>query len=256
LKLKGKFLFYPSFVSEERRHSLAENVKLCNLRQYYFGPSEYPEPRVHVLLHSDACQESKSGTIGEDTDHNNPGYQYHGVKLKAEPLSSATSIDALSHDLAEKYSLPEKKWNIGVDVVVYRDGRDRMGWHADDTQEEHIILCVVVECDVVRPLKVRPKFRRGEKAPSHGDEEIWIYPSKGDAYEMDGEMQINYVHSVDAYKGSSSWSVLIFRQGKPTQIGNDTGKRSSILPPERPKSTYFGHPKAGIVEGSELYLRK
>jgi len=159
-----EILFYPSFVSEKGRKSLAESMKQCNIRQYYFGPSGYSEPRVHVFLHSYVCEKSTCGQIQGNIDHSNPGYHYHGVKLKAEPLSSATQIESFAQDLAEKYSLPDKKWNIGVDVVVYRDGKDRMGWHADDTQGEQIVLCVVVECDIARPLKVRSKFKNGKKS--------------------------------------------------------------------------------------------
>ena len=69
-------------------------------------------------------------------------------------------------------------------------------------------------------------------------------------------MQCNYVHAVDACKGKSSRSVLIFRQGRAVQLSTDTGTRSSTLPPERPDTTCFGHPKAGVVEGSKLYSRK
>jgi len=162
LRFGGQLLFHPCFITDTLCHSVASNVKQCGVRQYYFGPSKQPEPRVHVLLHSDAGEKNKSRPI-----ELNPGYHYHGVKLKAEPLSFATPIEKLAHDLAKKYSLPDNKWNIGVDVVVYRDGKDRMGWHADDTQGEHIILYVVVESDIVRHLQVRPKLNIGKKRPSH-----------------------------------------------------------------------------------------
>ena len=169
LQFGGKLLFHPSYITEKICHSVTDSVKQCAVRQYYFGPSKYPEPRVHVLLHSDAGEINASRpTEGEEgMVQFNPGYQYHGVKLKAEPLSFGTPIEELAYDLAKKYSLPDNKWNIGVDVVVYRDGKDRMGWHADDTQGEQIILCVVVESDIVRPLQVRPKFKIGKKRPLH-----------------------------------------------------------------------------------------
>lgn len=37
----------------------------------------------------------------------------------------------LKRDLEARYGF---KFNIGVDLLVYRDGRDSCGWHADDTQ--------------------------------------------------------------------------------------------------------------------------
>lgn len=69
-------------------------------------------------------------------------------------------------------------------------------------------------------------------------------------------MQCNYVHAIAPSKVNSSRSVLIFRQGRAIQINTDTGTKSSIIPPERPKTTHFGHPRTGVVEGSGLYLRR
>lgn len=41
------------------------------------------------------------------------------------------------------------EWNIGVHMIVYRCGQDKMGWHADNTKGERLILSVVIQCDVV-----------------------------------------------------------------------------------------------------------
>lgn len=69
-------------------------------------------------------------------------------------------------------------------------------------------------------------------------------------------MQRNYVHSIAPSKVNSSRSVLVFRQGRTMQINTDTGTKSSMMPPKRLKTTHFGHPKAGVVEGSGLHLRR
>ena len=76
-------------------------------------------------------------------------------------------------------------WNIGVNPVLYRDGKDKMGYHADDDQGETKILTVVVESPS-SPRRVRIKVK-GSHELEHGDEELELYLGAGDAYEMDGE---------------------------------------------------------------------
>jgi hypothetical protein len=48
------------------------------------------------------------------------------------------------------YKLPHDQWGIGVDLIVYKDGEDSIGWHADDTQGKHWLLkppnVVVQQC--------------------------------------------------------------------------------------------------------------
>ena len=46
------------------------------------------------------------------------------------------SISAQAEAASRKFGAP---WNVGVDVVCYRDGRDSCGWHADDTQGETLV---------------------------------------------------------------------------------------------------------------------
>ena len=107
-------------------------------------------------------------------------------------LSKIPLVQDISNELENYFNL---KWNIGVHMIVYRDGSDMMGWHADDTQGEKIIVCVVLhppvkDCvKIWRPLLIKPK---GQKDNFHvGDEMIWVYESQGDAYIMDGVCIVN-----------------------------------------------------------------
>ena len=132
---------------------------------------------MHVLLASD--------------DHSDGGYQYHGTKMKPFPLSFIPEVEKLTTDI-ESYMAIE--WNIGVHVIMYRDGTDKMGWHADDTQGESLILTVVLESPTVimksdvrnscRPVLIKTKWNKHDKTV--GDEFIRLFPSQGDAYMMDG----------------------------------------------------------------------
>ena len=103
-----------------------------------------------------------------------------------------------SNSTAEACGLKEG-WNIGCDVILYRNFRDAIGAHADDTQGETVILCVIIASEAVantkhgiRALKVVVK--------TTGDEEFLILAGPGDAYEMDGMF-------VTAF-----WNVLVLLQ--------------------------------------------
>lgn len=141
----------------------------------------YAEPRVQALLSSQAKEEDVN-----NHDKAGMGYVYRGVSMKARPISREPHIESLSHDLAELYRLPNREWNIGANLVYYRNGTDHTTWHADDTQGEALILCIVVESQsYARPILVKPKANGGFQ---DGDEEIIIFVGQGDAYEMDGEL--------------------------------------------------------------------
>lgn len=50
------------------------------------------------------------------------------------------------------------------------------------------MLCVVVDAPSVRPVCIRPNKRAQPLA--EGDEEVQLYVGQGDAYDMDGTMQV------------------------------------------------------------------
>ena len=87
------------------------------------------------------------------------------------------------------------KWTIGVSPVLYRDGQDKMGDHCDDDQGEQCICTLLVESPTESPRQVliRPLQKL---TPRHGDERIELLMLPGDAYVMNGQMQIGYSHFI------------------------------------------------------------
>lgn len=100
---------------------------------------------------------------------------------------------------------------------------------------EALIVCVVISCPDPRPLSIRPKKSANGTLVS-GDEQIeivscfglhiWLlllfssastlqYPCEGDAYDMDGMMQLGYEHSLPKKtKTSSHRFAIVFRNGE------------------------------------------
>ncbi|GMH99295.1 hypothetical protein TrST_g3156 [Triparma strigata] len=172
-------------------------------------------------------------------------------------------------------SLPDEKWNIGVDLIVYRDGNDSMGFHSDDNQGETSVLALVVECKEARPVYIRP---HRNVARAEGDEEVQLFVRQGDAYELDAGCQAGYEHSLPKRAQSKERRmVAIFKQGIPTTVDEDSGvcvventnasinrypwlkkKVDPLKPANRRAPVTFGH-ISGFAEGSiasrmKLYL--
>ena len=124
----GKLVFRPNVLSVDEQSSLNAAMQNCKLfRQYSFGET-YTEPRSHVLLSSKIRSDEKYGS----NSSSQPGYVYHGICMKAYPLDQVPEVERLANRLAKLHGINE--WNTGVDMIAYKDGEDRMGWHADDTQ--------------------------------------------------------------------------------------------------------------------------
>jgi len=264
---------------ENKRKDLSRAMHDCKLyRQYSISRNDrlnfdgFQEPRSHVLLSSRA-----KTTIDDDdeTSHDErrhqPGYAYHGIKMKALPIDLVPEVASYAEELARTYNLPH--WDIGVDMIAYKDGGDSIGWHADDTQGETVVVCVVVDAPgEIRPLCIRPNKRT--KPLCHGDEEIQLFIAEGDGYDMDGYMQDNYEHSLPKkLKSNSHRFVLIFRHGNTGFVPQDSGvsvlKKGgdesisgeewnvvSAITKLRPKTetVVFGHPTN--VSMGECYSRR
>ena len=82
------------------------------------------EPRLHALYCS-----SKGG------------YQYGRVKMASHPLESLPVISRVAKRLASKFGLLNDHWNIRYHLLLYRDGKDSIHWHADDIQGEDVVSC-------------------------------------------------------------------------------------------------------------------
>jgi len=274
LRRGGRLRVFPNFVSENRRCLITDAMKKCKLyRQYYRGPkNSLPEARSHVLLSSDVAENKQFRQIKESPA---PGYVYSDVTMKAEALSLVPEVQSLANDLATLYNLPDDKWNIGAELAIYKDGNDHYDWHADDTQNEALVLSIMTESSQSsRPILIRPK--RNDGVFQEGDEEIFIFAGQGDAYEMDGRMQASYEHCLPRKDGDfdAKKSMVVFRHGSATSVLFDTGtaieklatipndvmnQTDNISPPKQVKkqpAIYFGHPSSGVVEGKRGYTKK
>jgi len=92
LKRGGLLRYFPKVMSEDRRVRLAQKCRsFQGYRQYKFGPGGLAnEPRVHVLLASNA--QPVDTASADDRSYASPGYQYHGIRMQAEPLESQRRI--------------------------------------------------------------------------------------------------------------------------------------------------------------------
>ncbi|KAL3791788.1 hypothetical protein ACHAW5_009421 [Stephanodiscus triporus] len=269
-------------LSNDRRSTLSESMRTCRFYRQYTRSGVYHEPRFHVLLSSGASSTTSTSTRsgGSESDAaeaaaGGGGYSYHGIRMRAMPIDIVPDVSAYASELASEYGLPYDRWGIGVDLIAYRDGEDGIGWHADDTQGESVVLCVVVDAPgEPRPVHVRPNVRAGGPL-SDGDEEIQLYVGEGDGYDMDGTMQRGYEHRLPKRVGCCSHRfVLIFRHGDVGSVPVDSGVSvvellagcgggdddevvaedgdiSTLFSRIRVKrpSVSFGHPQ-GVAEGS------
>ena len=278
----GILAYYPGIISEEERRDVSDEMEHSDLFRQY-RTNGLREPRVHVLLssHAQVCSDNDNDNNNNQGKHyhnhnhdtnmqedgmaietkretktSGPGYGYHNVKMKALPLSLAPVVEKVAKRLANKFRLPNNEWGIGANLITYRDGSDKIGWHADDTQGEYIILTVVAQSnkEEERRVHIRPK-RQKNKAPGgdgngnvrhvyasylDGDEEIELIVNSGNGYKMDGTMQEHYEHCVPRKPTfSSRRKVIVFRHGVARNC-QDNGIETD--PDYRPKRIWFGAP--------------
>jgi 2OG-Fe(II) oxygenase superfamily len=182
---KSKLSVETNTLSVNEQDTLAEELRSCGyFRQYSMRGS--PEPRLQFLLHKQAT---------ENFNDPQPGYQYaRGIRLKSRPLQNLKQVHNLSDRLERAYQNEmfyirgqPAGWNIGVHCVLYRNGRDHMGYHADDDQGESLIVAVIVCCPrgSFRRVHIRPADR-DRVGPQHDDVEIMLHLQAGDSYAMNG----------------------------------------------------------------------
>jgi hypothetical protein len=183
----GTLNLYPNYVSSSDCKAIQDEVlgnspeDPCGLlRQYKMQNGD--EPRLHALVSCD--QQDKSALDGTKT-HSACTYKYHGIQMKAhEHISSYPEMEKLSSRAAEDCNL-SSTWSTGCDVLLYRNGRDKIGFHADDTQGETVIFCAVVMSEHLRCLHILPAGKKKDYA--NRDMQVKFYADQGDAYAMDGK---------------------------------------------------------------------
>ncbi len=112
--------------------------------------------------------------------------------MRSHPISAIPPMEHLHRLAGALYGLD---FNIGIDVLIYRNGLDSCGWHSDDTQGERCVACVVLESAMPRLVKFRPKVMKGRGSNLRpGDEQLELRISQSDAYDFDGLSQVGYEH--------------------------------------------------------------
>ena len=266
LKKKGKLRIYPSLLSLEEQQEVTQEL-LRNtdfFREYRIQGTK--EPRAHFLLHENAPDVN----IDDDSTES-PGYKYGRITMKARPLSNLPHVQEVSEKL--KSISDVISWNIGVDIVAYRDGHDSIGFHADDDQGEQLIFTALFNHPAKHRrvlFKCKPRSKDGGKDnnnrrrssskpnPLDGDEEIELLLGAGDAYSMDGRVQCSYVHGVPKEEifvgdGDALRFAMVCRLGTFTKYTKDSGQKIDNLQPRAIIPQTFGQIK-GLEEG-KLYAR-
>ena len=192
----GVLTFFPNFLrttaKNAQRPQMSFGEPLCQellgtlgFRQYKIQAGR--EPRIHVLVSCDeeAIKKKEEGTT--------TGYKYHGVQMTANHhISQVPELAEASRRAKQCFYDKSITWNQGCDVILYRNGNDKIGYHADDTQGESVIFCVVVETQTqagekIRALHVKPDLNGPKKRKlNREDVELEIWADEGDAYAMDG----------------------------------------------------------------------
>lgn len=258
LRRGGRLRVFPNFVADGRRDKVARSMDKCTLyRQYWrHGVENTLESRIQVFL------SSKTNRVHNGSSkRGRPGYIYDGVTMMAQPISRVPEVESLGRDLAELYRLPDKEWNIGANLVCYRTGEDHMAWNSNCEQGEVLILCIITESkNCTRPILIRPK---GHLPLQDGDEEIIVFVGQGDAYEMDGQMQLSYEHCMPRKEDdiTAKRSVVIFRHGTPVAVTYDTGspmyvEQQNAITEKKDAEVYFGQPVREIPEGKEVFSKE
>jgi hypothetical protein len=187
----GTLRIIPNCVTEHDRTAIYDEVVNPNnvlLRHYEIRNDD--EPRLHCLLNSTSHANSVEDI--EDDQLSVPGYGYQTVGMKSRSLDNLPALQKLSDDMAARVSQTidafanlMNLWNIGLHVVLYRDGCDYLSFHSDNSQGESIIFTVVICQFGDRYIYFEPIE---ETNPSKLEYRLLLHP--GDAYWMDGTSSV------------------------------------------------------------------
>ena len=178
----SRLTLIPDIISEEDCNKLASEIEGSDkLRQYSRRKGVVDEPRLHALAHHEA----------NSSDMSKPGvgYSYKDVNMKGIPIDSFPTLGKIANYLSTLLDVPE--WSLGCDCIAYASASDGIGWHADKSQGETVIACLIIATG--------PKQRRVDIKPASKKETQTKYRLKlcqGSMYVMNGEMQQHYLHSL------------------------------------------------------------
>lgn len=137
-------------------------------------------------------------------NYGDESYDYSGFRFTPEPWTPRL-LDLRS----EAERLSGARFNALV-LQLYRDGTDRVRWHADDSPrlgQDPVI--VSVSFGAARTLEVRHKTRHSER--------VRVRLESGDVLVMRGALQHTHVHRVPREPGAGARINLTFRNILPEE---------------------------------------
>jgi 2OG-Fe(II) oxygenase superfamily len=203
------------------------------------------ESRIHLYLHAAGLTPMSDKLDFTKLKCKVLGYWHGRITMIPVSMNMFEEASDLIDVISSRLGLDRYYWNCGIDIVMFRSGKDKIGAHADDTQSETDIVTFILECDHDRVIKFEPKNA------SDGLPSFELYLRTGDMYRMNGKLQEKYVHSVDDATGVTQPRLaMVFRRGSPHYVTTDSGSPAQDL--DFPRSwmyTLDNHPR--LVEGGE-----
>ena len=170
----GELWVMPNFLSAEKAAAYYRQIKeTINWRQEkikMYGKT-HPLPRL-TAWHADAgCH-----------------YKYAGILCRPDPWTPAL----LEIKQQIEQLLPRQKFN-SVLLNLYRDGHDKMGWHADDEKELGVNPTIAsVSLGAIRRFDLKHRKNKALK--------LQIALNPGSLLLMTGGLQHHWLHQVPAQK--------------------------------------------------------
>lgn len=169
-------------------------------------PWQQPQVRVYGRSHSVPRLSCWLADPGCD-------YTYSGLRHTAHPFT--TPLQQLREHL-------EQQLGCSLNSLLlnrYRNGNDRMGWHADDEPElEASAPIVSLSLGASRSLRFRPRPRpaRGQPALAAGEAPLALELADGDLLVMEAPTQLHWQHALPERRRLLAQRLnLTFRQIRP-----------------------------------------
>jgi hypothetical protein len=177
------------------------------------------ESRLHLNLHCSGFTPQTDFKDFVNLACPIPCYRFGGLTL----LSFSTLLFPTTSKAVEEISALFGKsilfWNACIDFLMFRNGRDHVQAHSDDSQGEEDVVSVIVQCEHDRVVKFMPID------PMSTLPVFKLLLKTGDLYRMNGNLQKVYKHSVEPVVGQEvdSRIVMILRHGILATAENDSG---------------------------------
>jgi 2OG-Fe(II) oxygenase superfamily len=179
------------------------------------------EMRIHLLLHAAGLTPIDNFINFQKLPTPTPGYKHGLITMASVSLNAFQRASELVDTISKLFFADRYFWNCGLDIVLFRNGADRIEWHADNTQDETDVYSIILYCEHDRVVRFFPD----PEGPPSDLEEFELYLRSGDSYYMNGELQASYVHSVEEAENVSDFrAVMVCRRGNHKIVDRDSGQ--------------------------------